>query len=504
MQVETLNPQVLNKFKEWYHSPLLWVRDNVDVTPSEQQVDALISVAGNKRTSIRSGHGTGKDACASWIILWFASTRPYAKVACTAPTARQLRDILWSELSKWLRKSQLKDEFVFQSEKIYNKRAKDEWWIRAISASVTSSPEEQAETLAGLHGDHLLIVIDEASGVPDPVYTTLEGALTQTDNRALMIGNMTKNSGYFYESHYHKEIRKLWNKLHWNSEESSNVDPGFCEYMAIKYGRDSNVYRVRVLGDAPFEDEKSLIPLAWAQQCIGNEIFVCEDDPLLLGVDVARFGDDKSIILPRRGLRIDPWETYRGMDTMSLAERAYASFLEQEADACFIDEIGVGAGVADWLRRHDPRRFIGVNVNTKVMELSGDKSAARKYDRLRDQLWWEVREKCRSAAYSFPDQKKPGEKESYGEELANELNSIYYDFTPTGAIKVESKKDMKKRGIASPNIADALCLTEAFYRTAHKRFGMKAKKKDRPLRPWERALQEQRYSNGQRNRWMVL
>jgi hypothetical protein len=180
-----INPRVKEKLQSWKDSPLLFVNDCIDVTPTSQQAQALVQFPRTKRMTIRSGHGTGKDACASWIILWFMATRAYPKVVCTAPTARQLADILWSELSKWLRKSILADEFVLQKDKMFHKDAPKEWWCRAVSPSVKASKEEQAETLAGFHGDHLLIIADEASGIPDPVYIPLEGAMTQEDNRVL-------------------------------------------------------------------------------------------------------------------------------------------------------------------------------------------------------------------------------------------------------------------------------------------------------------------------------
>jgi len=462
----------LQKLKEWRSSPLVFVKDCIQVTPSKQQTELLLSFAKEKRISIRSGHGTGKDAGAAWCILWFLTTRPYAKVVCTAPTARQLSDILWSEISKWLRKSILADEFVIQKDKIFHKESKEEWWARAVSTSVKASSEDQAETLAGFHGDHLLIIVDEASGVPDPVFVPLEGALTQEDNRVLLIGNMTRNQGYFYDTHYHSEIRKNWFKLHWDSRESENVTKEMIEYFAIKYGIDSNIFRIRVAGDPPLESEDTLISLSWALQCIGNEVFIPEDEPLYLGVDVARFGSDKSIILPRKGLRIFPWEEHSGMDTMFIADRALLAFHDLDASGMAVDEIGVGAGVIDNIHRASQmqRCAFGINVATPAME-------PKRFHRLRDELWWMVRERCARAEYSFPDIEVPGPggyKINLGNELANELSTPKYKLREEdGTILVESKREMKARGHESPNIADALCLTEYFSSIAYSCFGTK-------------------------------
>lgn len=413
---------------------------------------------------------TGKDAFASWIILWFMTTRPYAKVACTAPTARQLSDILVSELSKWLRKSVLGEEFVVQKDKVFHKAAPKEWWVRFISPSVKATKEEQAETLAGLHGDHLLIVADEASGIPDPTFIPLEGALTQEDNKVLLIGNMTRGSGYFYDTHFHVEIKKDWERLHWDSRKSSNVKPSYPEYMARKYGVNSNVFRIRVEGEPPLADDTVLIPLYWAEQCIGKEIEVAEDEPIFLGVDVARYGDDSSVILPRQGLLIHPWEDFQGMSTMDLGGHIIRVYNDMEADGDAIDVIGVGAGVYDWLEKQGLPRTFAVNVASSSTDIT-------KYDRLRDELWVRVRDKCQYGLYSFPDIKKPDSVLSMGQELANELSTVKYSFNKHGGFKVESKHDLKARGIASPNIADALCLTEYFSGVATKVFPKKKNKR---------------------------
>jgi hypothetical protein len=450
-----INKSVLNKLKEWKNSPLQFVRDCIQAEPTEQQIELLSNVTKAKRISVRSGHGVGKDCVVAWVIWWFMVTRPYAKVVCTAPTARQLRDILRTELAKWLRQSVLADEFVIQKEKIFHKASPDEWWVRFISPSVKASKEDQAETLAGLHDEHLLIIVDEASGVPDPTYIPLEGAMTQVDNKVILIGNMTRGNGYFYDTHFHTDLKRDWLCFHWNAENSTRVQKSQIEFFARKYGVNSNVYRIRIEGNPPLQDDTVYIPLHWAEQCIGQEFEVAENEPLYLGVDVARYGDDSSVILPRQGLRIDPWETFNGLNTITLGGFINMTYQDLNADGLAIDVIGVGAGVADWLEKHNLKNLYQVNVSTESSDIT-------EFDRLRDELWGRTRERCMLGMYSFPDIKKPGELISMGQELANELSNVRYDFNARGGIKIESKKDMKARGVASPNIADALCLTEYF------------------------------------------
>jgi hypothetical protein len=463
----SVSPVILSKIREWRNNAVLFVEEVLLVNKphikiSTQQRAYLEALSYEKKISIRSGHGTGKDASTAWAILWFLTTRVYSKVVCTAPTARQLQDILWSEISKWLRDSAIQDEFVVQSDKIFHKGAPKEWWARAVSPSVKADPDDQAETLAGFHGDHLLIVVDEASGVEDPVFIPIEGALTQEDNRVILIGNPTKNRGYFHDTQFHPEISKEWFKLHWDSRDSENVKPEYPLYMAQKYGVDSNVFRIRVAGLPPLEDARTLIPLWWAEQCIGNQFSVDDEEPIYLGVDVARYGEDSSVILPRHGLKILPWLQFQGMSTATLGQHISLTYDDVNAEGCAIDVIGVGGPVADHLRKQRMPGLFDVNVTWAS-------SDPKKFHRLRDELWWRVREKCEYGYYSFPDVKRPGEVLSLGQELANELASPYYDLD-TGVIKVERKKDMKKRGFASPNIADALCLTEYFYNVATRLF----------------------------------
>ena len=454
-----MNQRIVEKLKAWRDSPLLFVTECIGVEPSNQQAEALVAMTKGKRVSIRSGHGTGKSALAAWRILQFLTTRAYPKVVCTAPTARQLSHVLWAELSKWLRKSILADEFVIQKDKMFHKDAPKEWWARAVSPSVKASKEEQAETLAGFHGDHLLIIVDESSGVEDPVYIPLEGALTQEDNHVMLIGNPTRNTGYFHDTQFHPEISKKWIKLHWDSRKSTNVTKDMVEYFRDKYGEESNVFRIRVKGEPPLDDAKSFIPLHWAEQCIGNTIEVDEDWPLILSVDVAREGDDDSIIMPRRGFKIYPWSTHHGVHTIELANRVLHDFIDLEAVLVGIDTVGVGGGVYDWLA-HDPRGLgIAKVLSCNVAEVAMENET---YHRLRDELWGKVRENCMRRKYSFPDTiiKVAGADIHIGRELCNELSSVHYD-ADSGRIKIESKKHMKEsRGISSPNIADALCISE--------------------------------------------
>jgi hypothetical protein len=232
------------------------------------------------------------------------------------------------------------------------------------------------------------------------------------------------------------------------------------EYFSENYGEESNIFRIRVKGEPPVDDESTFIPLSWAISCIGNPVEVDPDWPLHLAVDVARYGDDDSIILPRRGMKIEPWERFHGVHTLQLAHHILRTYKDTEADGVAIDAIGVGGGVVDWLQ-NDPR---GLGYD-KVFEFNAAEASSdkKKYYRLRDELWDRVRTNCMKQKYSFPDQsiRLFGKDMNLGHMLADELASVKYNLD-NSVIKIESKKDMKTRGVMSPNIADALCISEYF------------------------------------------
>ncbi len=390
--------------------------------------------------SIMSGQGTGKDAFASWVILWFLCCFPFPKIPCTAPTDKQLKVILWAEISKWLRDSHVESWLTWQSEKVFLKdHGGKEWFAVAKTVNVKGSADDQAETLAGFHEDFLMAVMDEASGIPDPVFKPIEGTMTGKCNFVLMIFNPTRSYGFAVDSHV--KNRQDWVCLKWNAEESELVSRSHVERMERKYGRDSNAFRIRVKGLPPLADTDTLIPWDWVMNAVEREIEPLEDDPLLFGVDVGA-GGDKSVILHRRGGLVERLTTHTTPNTMELTGWASADIDEYEASAVFVDVIGLGNGVYNRLKELGHSRVYPVDV----------RSTARNNDRfhrLRDEIWWTLREQFEKGTISIPND----------DELICELTTIKYEPESNGKVKVEGKKEMKRRGLESPDKADALCLT---------------------------------------------
>jgi len=399
--------------------------------------------------SVMSGHGTGKDACVAQTILFFLYCFSHPKIPCTAPSAHQLKDVLWAEISKWIRKSRrihpdepqtvLGSLFEWQSEKVFYKEKKGkEWFAVARTVNSRASEDEQAETLAGFHEDFLLFVIDEAAGVVDPVFKPIEGSLTGKLNLVVMIFNPTRAKGYAIKSH--SGDRSRWVTLRWNSEESEIVDSSYPKTMENKYGRDSNTYRIRVLGLPPTSDTDTLIPWDWIMDAVDRDIKVSDIDPVIKGLDVGA-GGDKSVLLTRRNDVVERITRHNIKDTMELTGRASMEIDEDEAKACCVDVIGIGKGVYDRLREYK-KGIYGVDVRRTPRN-------EERFSRLRDELWWKVREKFEQGVISIPND----------QELIDQLGSVKYEIDSNGRVKIESKERMRKRGMSSPDEADALCLS---------------------------------------------
>ena len=395
--------------------------------------------------SVMSGKGPGKDTAAAIAILYFLNCFPFVKIPCTAPTGHQLKDVLWGEINKWLRQSKNKDWLTWQSDKIFFNEAKGrEWFAVARTCNPRATAEEQAETLAGFHEDFLMIVIDEASRVPDPVFRALEGTLTGKCNFILNIFNPTRSKGFAVESHFKDRAR--WITIRWDSEESEIVGKDQIEGLAKKYGRDSNFFRIYVKGLPHIIGEKLLIEYDWAEDAIDRDIEAIGTDPVIFGIDVGG-GGDSSVLVRRRGPVVEGIESRDTPDAEQLINWIVKEIYNHEPEMVLIDTIGIGWAVEAGVRtRCRNTSVIGINV-------SDSSTDELRFYRLRDQLCWSLREKFEKRVIKIPDDPL----------LIGEMTSLKYDDERTdGKLKVESKKDLKKRGVESPNRFDALMLTEYY------------------------------------------
>lgn len=458
---------------EYQADPALFVREVIQAKPDPWQEAALRALVTHKRVTISACHGPGKDAFASWAVLWVLCCFEHPKVPCTAPTGHQLYDLLWAEVAKWRMRMLpwFAEQLEVKRDRIELKEHPDTWFAAARTAR-----KENPEGLQGFHADVILVVCDEASGIPDNIFEVLEGALTGPLAFCILIGNPTQTTGYFYDSHHRdrdrwQTFRVMAAAAHeggallpgvWLSE---RVSPQYVANMAKKYGRDSNVFRVRVLGQFPTSEADRVVPFDWIEAARLRPVPTA--DPrhyVVMGVDVARMGEDDSALVVRQGGRVMHLDTWHGHDVVQTAGRVVAAcriLLDQKQAPIyiFVDGVGVGAGVVDVLRANEWLDAVGIAV---IDVQAGASSPDEECQRLRDALWWRVREAFdpqRGAQGEDAPVFLPSLDAEMTQRLVDELASPKFAFTPSQLVKVESKDEMKRRGVESPDLADAYVMT---------------------------------------------
>jgi len=393
---------------------------------------------GERRISVRAGHGVGKSAACAWAMIWFMFTRFPVKQICTAPTQSQLFDALFSEVKKWVGELPpfMRDQVEVFSDRIELKASPENSFISARTSSA-----ERPEAMAGVHAEHVLLICDEASAIPEAVFEAASGSMSGFTATTILISNPTRNTGLFFKTHH--QLSSDWFRLHVSCLDSKLVSPDFVRQIATTYGETSNAYRVRVLGEFSEHEDDVLIAAELVDSAMVRDVVLDVKDPLVYGLDVARFGDDRSVLLKRQGNVVLEYKAWGGADLMATVGRVmHEASVDKAAEIC-VDSIGLGAGVADRLREQ------GMNVrDVNVAEMSALNPIAAK---LRDDLWLQVKEWLSKRSCRLPR----------SEELRAELVGPSYSFLSNGKIKVEAKADMKRRGLRSPDIADALCLTFA-------------------------------------------
>ena len=430
--------QVLEKFRA---EPVTFVKEILGATPDPWQAEALNALASSPRVAIRSGHGVGKTALESWAVCWFLFTRPYCKIPCTAPTQQQIYKILWSEISKWLKRSPLMSElFEWKKTEVRFKGAPERWLAVARTAA-------RAENMAGFHEDHLLFVLDEASGIDDGIFEAVEGALTTRDAKLLICGNPTRNSGFFKRAFF--EDRDIYHTIKISSADSGRVSSEYCQRLIKQYGEDSDVVRVRVYGEFPKAEADGLIALELVEAAMSREpVYLGE---LVVGVDVARFGNDETVIQPRIGNTALPFENYRKADTMTTVGRIVHKVSELMKQFSLnraqinVDDDGVGGGVTDRLREVFFEKNLSVDVHGCH---NGGKARDSHYANWATESWFALRDRFVSGEINLPRD----------DELTAQLTTRKYLLTSSDKLILEDKPTYKKRSGRSPDRADALVL----------------------------------------------
>lgn len=419
--------------------PVKFVRNVLGQSPLPWQEKLLQKIAaGKRRISVRAGHGVGKSTVCAWAIVWVMCTRFPQKAVMTAPTAGQLFDALFSELKAQVNKLPpvLRDSFDVLSDRISLKAAPE-----SSFASARTSSSERPEALAGIHSENVLLIVDEASAVPEAVFEAAAGSMSGHSACTILIGNPTRNSGLFYRTHH--ELASDWDTMHVSCLDIPLVSKDFVEQIKATYGEGSNAYRIRVLGDFAIADNDTLIAAELVDAAMSRDVTADVSDGMVYGLDVARFGTDRSALCKRKGNVVMEVKSWGGLDLMQLVGAVVNEARTDNPVEICVDTIGLGSGVADRLRE------MGYNVrDVNVAEASAMNPNANK---LRDELWLAVKDWLATRTVKIPAESA----------LRHELVAPRYGFTSSGKIVVESKDSMKKRGMRSPDLADSLCLTFA-------------------------------------------
>lgn len=387
-------------------------------------------------------HVTHNSALVAWLIRWIMDTRPHCKGVVSANTNEQLRTKTWSELAKWHSLGITSHWFTLNfggALNYYHNDHKLTWRTDAQTCE-----ERNSESFAGLHAAHStpFFIFDEASSIPDKIWEVREGGLTDGEPMTFDFGNPTRNSGRFYEN-MQGRYRQYYRRWFIDSREVAITNKELLDRWIEQYGEDSDFVKVRVKGEFPSMGDLQFISSDVVDKCVGLDVYVSPSDPVVVGVDVARYGSDESVILTRHGRDAEaiPHQRFRGADTMQLAARVVAHAHEHMADAVLIDGGGVGGGVIDRCRQ----------LGLDVIEINfGNKATQPGYARMRDQCWGNMK-KALKDGIRLPDDP----------DVRSDLVSLEYGYNARNELVIESKDDAKKRGIASPDLGDALALTYA-------------------------------------------
>lgn len=425
--------------ERYERDPVGFVENVLEAKPLPWQKDFLQAIArGERRISVRAGHGVGKSTACSWALIWHMTTRYPQKSVVTAPTSAQLFDALYSELKTWINKLPpvLRESFDVFSDRVVLKGAPESSFISARTSST-----ERPEALAGVHSEHVLLVVDEASAVPEQVFEAAAGSMSGHSASTILISNPTRNSGLFYKTHH--DLASDWYRMHVSCLNIPLVSADFVQQIKATYGEESNAFRIRVLGEFALADDDTLIPAELVDGAIARDVAASGSEPLVFGLDVARFGSDRTALVKRKGNVVLEVKSWGGLDTMQVVGAIVNETKIDKPDEICVDTIGLGSGVADRLRE------LGLNVrDVNVAESSAMNPNANK---LRDELWLSVKEWLATKSVKLPAD----------EQLRHELVAPRYTFTSSGKVQVESKDSMRKRGMRSPDLADALCLSFA-------------------------------------------
>ena len=403
------------------------------------------------RMAVSSGRGIGKSALVSWLVIWMLSTRIGSTTIVSANSETQLRSVTWAEITKWLALSLNSHWFEVSATRVMPAK----WLTELVERDLKKGTrywgvegrlwsEENPDAYAGVHNfDGVMLIFDEASGISDAIWAVAAGFFTEnTPHRFWMaFSNPRRNTGYFYEAFNAK--RDFWRNKVVDARSVEGTDKAVYEQIIQEYGPDSVQAHVEVYGEFPSAGDDQFIPVYLVDDATQRPRYKDATAPIIIGVDPARFGADATVIAVRQGRDLNVIKRYRGDDTMEIVGRVIEAIEEFNPTLVVIDEGGLGAGIVDRLKEQRYKQVKGVNFGNKSTKpiMYGNKRA---------EMWGNMREWLKTA--SVPTDKL----------LKSDLTSPKVKPDSKGTIFLEGKKEMKARGLASPDAADAIAVTFAY------------------------------------------
>lgn len=449
----TMTPHevAVSTLKRWKDQPVKFVQEAFGVEPDPWQAEVLSAFPTHSRIAMKACKGPGKTCCLAWLIWNFLATRPNAQVAACSISGANLRDALWAELALWQQKSPfLSAAFSWRAQRIVCNESPSTWWASARQWARSADISAQSLTLSGLHADYMLFVLDESSEIPQAVMATAEGVLaTGVETKLVQAGNPTKLSGPLYRACV--TDKALWFVVQITGDpddpkRSPRISVEWAREQVKTYGKTNPWVLVNVFGAFPPASLNSLLGPEDVEEAQKRHLRAFEYNwaQKRLGVDVARFGDDRTVIFPRQGLASFQPRIMRhdrgSAVSVDIATAVLAAKHKWGAELEIFDATGGwAAGAVDVLRAGG-----GSPINVQFAAPALD----ARYANRRAELWFAMAEwiKAGGALPPLP-------------EITGELTEVTYTFTQQGKFLLEPKEQVKARLGRSPDLADALALT---------------------------------------------
>ena len=427
--------------RKWQRDVLLELREHIKNNNGKIDFETM-------RLAVSSGRGIGKSALVSWLTIWMMTTRIGSTTIVSANSEAQLRSVTWAEITKWLSMSIQSHWFEVSATRVLPAK----WIAELVERDLKLGTRywgvegrlwsaENPDAYAGVHNfAGVMLVFDEASGIDDSIWSVAAGFFTEnTPNRFwLCFSNPRRNSGYFYECFNSK--RDFWRNKIVDARSVEGTDKAVYQQIIDEYGPDSSAAHVEVYGQFPNASDDQFISNSLVDEAMERPIIADQSAPIVVGVDPARFGADATVIAIRQGRDIIGIRRYRGDDTMEVVGRVIDVIEEFKPALVVIDEGGLGAGIVDRLKEQR-YKIRGVNFGQKSTK-------PLMYGNKRAEMWGAMKEWLKDA--HLP-------KDRY---LKSDLIGPMMKPDSKGTIFLESKKDMKSRGLASPDAADAIAVTD--------------------------------------------